>query len=359
MKANQTECAASATVELRLLANIKVPETITDDRLVLCSNEHLLLALKQTQFAKDFLDNMARKIRETASTSIDEGQIKRLHGTLSDLEKQFIVPNVQITFRDYAFQPEDLPKNNIVSINASRVERSGWFVLANQVISLYNFVLESLYRVSKQSNLLTQKLSTLRIHDSGISGFPHCFRHWNMSCTIGTEEYSTLSFELTDKAEPNLIDYEDSQIANLSLGIDEVQWLSQFWTDSIFSAKKWHPAWEYIFYAIYYSQIGNWRHAIIDLDIASNNVLREWLKERTQLAPVLFQKLISESSTGQLIDVAKYMSNNEELHLIRSVEKLHNLRNTIMHRDQRRISSEHMKIFEQAKDALELLAKRL
>jgi hypothetical protein len=167
--------------------------------------------------------------------------------------------------------------------------------------------------------------------------------------TLEGKTWALPRFELKSADDSTALTKDFLRIDLPSDGIDEIRALLK---DVNPLKPKWDLQLHYLLLSEEHYTFGDSRLSIIDMDIAIDLCIRKYLRAKTKLERPPFDALLEDTSTGQLLTAAKLISEGKTLENIIVFEKLHNLRNTILHRYQRSISREHVALLLKAKEAI-------
>jgi hypothetical protein len=115
---------------------------------------------------------------------------------------------------------------------------------------------------------------------------------------------------------------------------------------------KWDLKTQYILLAEEHFAFGDVRLAIIDMDIAVDICMRQYLAHKAGLSSAKFESLTAKLSTGDLLKAARLFGDHDHADDIRHFEQLHDVRNTILHKHQRTVRGATRKLFEHVRRSM-------
>lgn len=263
---------------------------------------------------------------------------------INKARRTFYKPSVIINIFNYPLSHEVVNEKPNKIIKNNKIEKE-WRSLHNYILKIYSNFIKSLYILKRNRKLLyvngdrhndlTKKLESLKIQ----------IKHqnvWTPFLTFRTD----LDFKL-EKLETTSVKLENNDL-------DKLESYNLVNPD-------WKLYWEYIFLAEEHFKNDNYRMAIIELDIALEVVLKEYLQQKYSIENDIFDKLTKDVSTGDLLKCARFVlpNNKDYQESLKVLNKLHNTRNTILHRYQRNISKKHIKLFDDAIESIIILVDSL
>ena len=252
---------------------------------------------------------------------------------LNHLLQTMIVPNVEIEFSNILFGKGEIPsKENSVNMNLDELAGSTWADLLRKAISTFNNLVRDLYIHEPDSRILS---SIYFPSGNLVNDLAYC--KTRLRCPNGS--ILLPKFNATVSLPSNSIGFVT--INNAILDTLRSESLENRTVDVI---------WEYLISAEQRFSERNYRHAIIDTDIAAGIAVRAQLKCILGMKHEVFEELSRRSSTGELIKTLRLVSAPRDGIPIAELEALHSIRNTILHRNQRRVGKEAIGHYKSIRD---------
>jgi hypothetical protein len=305
----------------------------------------------------------ARIISSNSEDLDDLREIVRAKGNaeaINKLERTLITPWLEIELKQRVLGiPELSIHDGVLVLPRQGIVNSGWYKVAQDVVLLHNVMIDVLFRMypkAKWRRIQTPRINTNPIfHDS--SDFPWCLNLWKIGFREKQEWIEGFRFDvqLASIVDELTRGYGRAQIDSNALeAISSAMKLTQR------AKATWPVGWEYLYYASAHLDSGEVRNTIIDLDIAGDFAMREYIRKRLHIGQTLAKRMLDQSSTGDLLVIAKALSKNDsEFEKWSPLKAIHDLRNEILHRRRRRFSSTDLLMVEKARDTIASLLGEL
>lgn len=282
------------------------------------------------------------------------GNGSKRKAVIEKIERTLIVPWVEIVIKGQIFENSELTvREGKILLQGSQLVNSNWYRVSQEIVRVYNALIDELFKISPHQTWVRKgvpRLSNTRL-SLDIEDIPWCLSTWNIEFKkITSDEWiGGFSFEVVGDAVAEV----DLQIAEADISHGELENIRHSITALRDSEARLPVPWEYLYYASRHLAEGNVRNAVIDLDIAIDYVVRWYLTAKMTLNWRHIRKVLGESSTGDLILVARAMAKDgSEFATWGTLKELHALRGTVLHKYQRRFGKAHLELVEKAKAAI-------
>lgn len=331
---------------LQLPANVHFPEEDKEvQTIILMDSADLRLSLVDSGTSEELRKSLLNTFRENET---------KYKAVIGEIERTLIVPWVEIVLKGQLFNKGELTvREGKILLKGGQLINSNWYRVSQEIVTVYNALIDELFKIYPYQAWVRKelpRLSTTRF-SMDIVDFPWCLNSWNIEFgKISSDEWTGgFSFEVAGDAVAEV----DLQIASASINRDKLENVRQSLT-ALRDSKAGLPVpWEYLYYAFRHLTEGNVRNAVIDLDIAIDFVVRRYLARRMTLTRRHINKILEKSSTGDLLLVARAMAKDDsEFATWDTLNKLHALRGTVLHKYQRHFGKVHSELVEKAKAAI-------
>lgn len=312
-------------IKFQFPSNIHWFEEIKDNNdLLLFSDDNLSISFLNTDTSIDFIKEMT----EMHDKSEDS---PRKNKFVDKLLRTVIVPELQIIFKNKNMEDNDLPTGIENTIDINTLENSIWGDISNDVKTIYKNLILTFYKVTNESGILA-----LARHDFPV--YPYCLNRWEVSVQYDGKELNNLRFSSKDN--PYFLDDLTDYVPPIEFIDKNVEIEKYFSYENLIKSNK-DLFWEYIFSAQRHFYNNELRSAIIDLDIASSLIVSDAITKYLEITNDQLAVLRKNLSLSDLIELClvKIESSNDKL-AFENIKELHNTRNTILHRYQRRIDDD-------------------
>lgn len=330
---------------LQLPANVSFPEEDKEvHTIILVDSTELRLSLVNFDTTEEWRRSLLNTLRENET---------KYKTAIREIEQTLVVPQVEIVLKGRTFDKSELiVGESKILLHRGQLINSNWYKVSQEIITVYNALIDELFKIYPHQAWVRKELTRLTTRFSGDSvNFPWCLNSWNIEFgKISSEEWiGGFSFGIAGDAVSQL----DLQIAEASISHDKLENVRRSLTVLLDSKAGLPVPWEYLYYAFRHLDEGNVRNAVIDLDIAIDFIVRKYLAKEMLLNKRHVSKILDKSSTGDLLLVAQAMAKKDsEFTTWGTLNELHTLRGTILHKYQRRFSREHSALVEKAKAAI-------
>lgn len=331
---------------LQLPANVHFREEDKEvQTIILVDSASLRLSLVDSGASEEVRKSLLETFRENES---------KYKAVIEEIERTLIVPWVEIVLKGQMFEKSELTtREGKILLQKGQLIDSNWYRVSQEIVRVHNALIDELFKIYPHQPWVRKelpRLSTSRF-SMDIVNFPWCLNSWNIEFgKISSDEWTGgFLFEVAGDA----IAEVDLQIAMTSISHDELENIRRSLTALRDSEARLPVPWEYLYYTFRHLAEGNVRNAVIDLDIAIDFVVREYLTRRMTLNRRHIGKILRESSTGDLLVVARAMAKDtSEFVTWDTLKELHTLRGTVLHKYQRRFGKAHLALVEKAKAAI-------
>jgi len=331
---------------LQLPANIHFREEDKEvQTIILVDSASLRLSLVDSGASEEVRKSLLETFR---------GNESKYKAVIKEIERTLIVPWVEIVLKGQMFEKSELTiREGKILLQKGQLINSNWYRVGQEIVRVHNALIDELFKIYPHQPWVRKevpRLSTTRF-SMDIVNFPWCLNSWNIEFgKISSGEWTGgFLFEVAGDAVAEV----DLQIAMTSINHDELENIRRSLTALRDSEARLPVPWEYLYYTSRHLAEGNVRNAVIDLDIAIDFVVREYLTRRMTLNWRHIGKVLGESSTGDLLVVARAMAKDtSEFVTWDTLKKLHTLRGTVLHKYQRHFGKAHLELVERAKAAI-------
>lgn len=338
---------------LQLPANVHFPEGDEEvQTIILIDSEGLRLSLLDSGTSEEVRKSLLNTFRENET---------KYKAVIREIERTLIVPWVEIVLKGRLFDKSELTvREGKILLERGQLVNSNWYRVSQEMVTVYNSLIDQLFRIYPYRTWVRKELPRLSItrFSMDIVGFPWCLSSWNIeSRKISSDEWTGgFSFEVAGDTVAEV----DLQVASASISCDKLESIRHSLT-ALRDSKAGLPVpWEYLYYAVRHLAEGNVRNAVIDLDIAIDFVVRRYLARRMTLTRRHINKILEKSSTGDLLLVARAVAEDDsEFETWDTLNKLHALRGTVLHKYQRHFGKVHSELVEKARVAIISLLREL
>ncbi|MBN2565276.1 MAG: hypothetical protein JXB46_06160 [Candidatus Eisenbacteria bacterium] len=350
--ADAPPCGAVVEVVIPLLSNLVLPRAYEDhDQVPLYAGSagsiHLLLAKRGLEFRQRVAEGVLNGVAKSGPRDAQ----KETEQFLLLLRRTFMIPDLRIELHAIPLDASDLLVNNEgkVSLEYEQVQNSRWYELSRRVSASISSVINALF-------LTFRDPAVLRLSPEGpfrvTDDLPFAFfslQHQIRSIVLEGSHHDPPRFDINPS--PDLQDPTRGLI-HLTFGDSEFRRFTNYLSCIDPSMPRWDLPSQYILLAEEHFAFGDMRLAVIEMDIAVGLWVREYLRGLSAFSQEQFDAITKETSTGQLIQTAQVCGGPAVLDRLLALERLHNLRNTILHRYQRSLGQNAMDVFRSARQAM-------
>jgi len=297
-------------------------------------NQRIAVVLHKSKDRLDFINEMQAKFSELGvdNPKTEEHFIKR--------KKGFFYPEIEIKLCNYEFHEKlTIDQTGKVQVLDRRTEKE-WEKLHNLVAKVYSNLFKILYIIKKDVDAFY------------IADFSRYVGLINMG-PMQNLEYSKIQIsENGSWSKP--LSFDSGSFASsgkkvkIKLSAEELKQLNSY--DLV--KPQWQFYWDYLFLAESHLRNGDLRVACIELDIALDLIIRDYIKHKLELDSDVFDGLSKDKSTGDFLKITSFIVSEQYRSMIGDFQKLHNLRNTILHRYQRKIVRNDIELIERCRTNL-------
>ncbi|HEX9897389.1 MAG TPA: hypothetical protein VGA85_07010 [Dehalococcoidales bacterium] len=341
-------------VNLLLAANVLFPE---HDRLVesvtLFESNDLLVRLLDPGNSKDFRNSLRDVFRDNAAKD---------NAAIHEMERTLIVPDVEITLKARAFERDEIRiHKGKIFLGRRELTEGNWLRVSQEIVVVYNTLVNELFKICPNERWIRAEMpwsSSGTLYRNATSDFPGCLNVWRTEFKkMPSKDWTGgVSFAIGD----NKMEIWDSHVAEATINRDSLG-VIKVAIDDITSSRATLPVpWEYLYHAFRHLASDEVRYAIIDLDIAMDFAVREVIGRRVRLDRKHIDRILSTSSTGDLLTIAQATAEDDnDFETWEVLKELHKLRGTVVHKYQRRFSRAHLSVIEKSRTAIvSLLTKQ-
>ena len=331
---------------LLLPANVHFPDEDKEvQKIVLMDSTDLRLSLVDSDTSGEVRSSFLDSFRE------NENKYK---ASIRKIERTLIVPWVEIVLKGQVFNKSELiVREGKILLGGVQLRSSNWYRVSQETVMVYNALIDELFKICPHQAWVRKespRLSTRRFSIANVD-FPWCLNSWNIKFRkISSDKWiGGFSFEVAGDAVAEV----DLRIATPSISRDNLGNVRRSLT-ALRESKAGLPIpWEYLYYAFRHLTEGNVRNAVIDLDIAIDYVVRRYLARRMTITKRHISKILEKSSTGDLLLVARAIAKDDsEFAIWDTLNKLHTVRGTVIHKYQRCFGEGHSELVEKASTAI-------
>ncbi len=334
-------------VQLLLPANLQFPEEHGIVKsVVLVDTKDFQITLKRTKGPQgDLLDKWRQREHDYAGDS-------KYKALINDLERTLITPQVEIVLKKRTFAKEELSmRDGRILIRREDSRESHWFQVTKDVVAVYDSLINHLFTMFPDRPW--KRLEALSLSPSSpfvnLSDFPRCLQSWNVEFREVSRDKWIGGFSFASEGES--LEQISLQIADADISSEQLQIIAEGLKSLIDSKASLPIGWEYLYLASLHLNRGDIRNAIIDLDIAVDYLVKRYIRDRSSISDLIINKIFEKSSTGDLLTIAKTLSRSDtESAILDTFEKLHKLRNQVLHEYRRRFGSSELKIIERSQN---------
>lgn len=343
-------------VHLLLPANLHFPEeSHVVESIKLVETDDFQIALRRADRPQG---GLLQEFRQEEHDHEGDSNYKTL---IARLERTLIVPQVEIVLKRQIFENEELSiRDSRIIIRVDDPQKSNWFRVTKQVVIIYNSLVNCLFTIFPDEPW--KRLEAIGLGPGGpflyTFDFPQCLQSWKPEFKKMPRGEWVRGFSFALEKKP--IEPRYSQGASADISSQQLQIIAKE-LESLTSSKGTLPiGWEYLYLASLHLNGGDVRNAVIDLDIAVDYLVKRYIRHRVNISDVIINKIFEKSSTGDLITIAKILSpSNTESAIWDTLEKLHVLRNNVLHEYRRRFGPRELELVERAQNDTLLLLRGL